>query len=80
MRNTAFLSLLVFIAGPALALEPIPGSITYGGRPPARILKSPIGSSLTHNFSRDGYDYEERYVIMPDRTLRLVSRTRRTGR
>lgn len=62
------------------ALEPIPGSITYGGTPHAKLQKSPVGSSVVHVFQSGGSEYEERYIVMPDRNLRLVSRTRRSNR
>ncbi|MEB2842872.1 hypothetical protein GAO09_27975 [Rhizobiales bacterium RZME27] len=62
-----------FDAGPGL--QPIPGSITYGGQPRTKLTKSPIGSSLTHEFENQfGYRVIERYVIQPDRSLLLVSR------
>src|SRR5690606_40887532 len=34
----------------APGLEPIPGSITYGGQPRTRLMKSPVGSSVHHQF------------------------------
>lgn len=56
-------------------LEPIPGSITYGGQPRTRLTKSPIGSSVHHQFQNElGHRVEERYVLQPDRSLKLVSR------
>ncbi|MGE7367869.1 hypothetical protein ACQKKX_02210 [Neorhizobium sp. NPDC001467] len=62
-----------FDAGPGI--QPIPGSITYGGQPRTRLTKSPIGSTLTHEFDNAfGYRVIERYVLQPDRSLRLVSR------
>lgn len=56
-------------------LEPIPGSITYGGQPRSRLTKAPVGSIVPHQF-RDqfGRPVYEIYVIEPDRSLRLVSR------
>lgn len=56
-------------------LEPIPGSITYGGQPRTKLTKSPIGSIVPHQF-RDQFGRQvfETYVIQPDRSLRLVSR------
>ncbi len=56
-------------------LEPIPGSITYGGQPRSRLTKAPVGSIVPHQF-RDqfGRPVSEIYVIEPDRSLRLVSR------
>jgi len=56
-------------------LEPIPGSITYGGQPRTKLTKSPIGSIVPHQFhDRFGRRVYETYVIEPDRSLRLVSR------
>ncbi|MGF6176784.1 hypothetical protein [Ensifer sp. 4252] len=56
-------------------LEPIPGSITYGGQPRTKLKKAPVGSIVPHQF-RDqfGRQVYENYVIEPDRSLRLVSR------
>ncbi|MBP1882369.1 hypothetical protein [Sinorhizobium mexicanum] len=56
-------------------LEPIPGSITYGGQPRTKLTKSPIGSIVPHRF-RDSFGrlVSETYVIEPDRSLRLISR------
>ncbi|WP_026613664.1 hypothetical protein [Ensifer aridi] len=56
-------------------LEPIPGSITYGGQPRTRLTKAPVGSIVPHQFNdRFGRRVYETYVIEPDRSLRLVSR------
>lgn len=66
----------LLLAGPAFALEPIPGSITYGGQPRSKLQKSPIGSVVVHRFESRGFQYEERYILQPDRSLKLVSRTR----
>ena len=58
-------------------LEPVPGSITYGGQPATRLTKAPIGSTVTNRF-RDqfGQEWGERYILQPDRSLKLVSRER----
>jgi hypothetical protein len=58
-------------------IEPIPGSLTYGGQPATRLTKAPIGSPVTHRF-RDQFsrEWEERYIIQPDRSLRLATRRR----
>ncbi|MEK1896093.1 MAG: hypothetical protein AAAB20_22935 [Rhizobium sp.] len=54
---------------------PIPGSITYGGQPRAKLTKSPIGSSFPHTFTdQTGREVEEIYIIQPDRTLLIVQR------
>ncbi len=66
-------SMRPFDAGPGI--QPIPGSITYGGQPRTKLTKSPIGSSFSHEFDNAfGYRVIERYVIQPDRSLLLVSR------
>jgi len=61
----------------ASSLEPVPGSITYGGQPRTKLTKSPIGSTFEHRF-RDqfGDEWVERYRIRPDRSLEIVSRHR----
>ncbi|AYG62708.1 hypothetical protein [Rhizobium jaguaris] len=57
------------------SLQPIPGSITYGGQPTMKLTKSPIGSQLPHHFTDQwGDDVFETYIIQPDRSLRLVNR------
>jgi hypothetical protein len=56
-------------------LQPIPGSITYGGQPRTKLMLSPIGSRLRHNFVDNlGRDVYETYILQPDRSLKLVSR------
>ncbi|OCO98945.1 MULTISPECIES: hypothetical protein [unclassified Ensifer] len=56
-------------------LEPIPGSITYGGQPRTKLKKAPVGSIVPHQFI-DSYGRKvyETYIIEPDRSLRLTSR------
>jgi hypothetical protein len=57
--------------------EPIPGSITYGGQPRTKLRKAPIGSTLHNNFYGPyGERIEETYMVMPDRSLKLVARRR----
>lgn len=87
-RSGGIVKHIVIIAGLALALggctavssdapglEPIPGSITYGGQPRTRLQKAPVGSSVSHQFiNQFGQRVEERYVIQPDRSLKLVFR------
>lgn len=80
MQRVLLTAAVAFFSGPALALEPIPGSLTYGGQPRTKLMKSPIGSSLLHVFGSGGRQYEERYILMPDRSLLLVSRGRRNSR
>jgi len=56
-------------------LEPIPGSITYGGQPRTKLMKSPIGSTFEHRFLGDnGTRWFEIYQIQPDRTVEIISR------
>ncbi|MCY1668461.1 hypothetical protein [Rhizobium sp. SL86] len=55
-------------------VEPIPGSITYGGQPRTKLTKSPAGSLLTHQFYSDGRVAIETYVLQPDRSLKLIDR------
>ncbi|QRM56554.1 hypothetical protein [Sinorhizobium sp. BG8] len=56
-------------------VEPIPGSITYGGQPRTKLTKSPVGSRFEHQFITDmGGMAFETYVIQPDRSLLLVNR------
>ncbi|NLS20505.1 hypothetical protein HGP16_28705 [Rhizobium sp. P40RR-XXII] len=56
-------------------LEPIPGSITYGGQPTQRLQKSPVGSILPHTFTDQwGERVRETYIVQPDRSLKLVDR------
>ena len=56
-------------------LEPIPGSITYGGQPRTKLTKSPVGSAVHHQFyDGTGQRVEETYILQPDRSLKLVRR------
>ena len=58
-------------------IEPIPGSITYGGQPATKLTKAPAGSVLHHRLDDEyGHPAEETYVIQPDRSLLLVRRER----
>ncbi|MBX4939609.1 hypothetical protein [Rhizobium binae] len=57
------------------ALDPIPGSITYGGQPRTKLTKSPAGSAVHHQFYNEfGQRVEETYILQPDRSLKLVRR------
>lgn len=60
----------------AFALEPIPGSITYGGQPVHRLQKAPVGSTFDDTFASNGQRYTETYKIQPDRSLVIISRIR----
>lgn len=56
-------------------LEPIPGSITYGGQPRTKLTKAPVGSLVPHQFFDNfGHRVYETYILEPDRSLRLTSR------
>ncbi len=62
-----------FQSGPRL--QPVPGSITYGGQPRSRLTKSPVGSIVQHEFRNEfGELTQETYVVQPDRSLRLATR------
>jgi hypothetical protein len=64
-----------YSGGDGVELEPIPGSITYGGQPRSRLTKSPIGSRVPHEFRNQwGERVHETYILQPDRSLRLVER------
>lgn len=68
-------ALAVTTACSASALEPIPGSITFGGQPRTKLAKAPIGSTVTHQFyDRFGKDVHEVYRIDENRDLRLIRR------
>jgi len=55
-------------------LEPIRGSITYGGHV-ARLNKAPVGSTMSNDFEDElGRWIQEVYVVQPDRTLKLTQR------
>jgi hypothetical protein len=55
-------------------LEPIPGSITYGGQPRTKLTKAPVGSIVPHRFTSGNSFVQETYVIQPDRSLKLIRR------
>ncbi|MBY5559441.1 hypothetical protein [Rhizobium leguminosarum] len=62
-------------AADTLALEPIPGSITYGGQPRTKLSKSPVGIAVYNQFyNGTGQRVEEIYILQPDRSLKLVRR------
>lgn len=64
-----------FLAVPAFAVEPIQGSITFNGPSQSTLSKTPVGSVLQHQFSSNGNDYHEIYVVGADGRPELVSRT-----
>ena len=61
-------------ASAAFAIEPIPGSITYGGAQP-RLEQAPAGSNFFHTFYADGSEVNEIYKVNADRTVSLVHRS-----
>jgi hypothetical protein len=78
MRSSiSFVASVLLLAGctNSYILEPIPGSITYGGQPRHHLTKSPIGSLVPHTFTDQwGVRTREWYILQPDRTLKLVDR------
>ncbi|WP_159949390.1 hypothetical protein [Rhizobium sp. 18065] len=77
MKNVAPIMLVAFaLSGcSATTVEPIPGSITYSGQPQSRLAKAPVGSTFTHRLiDQNGRRAEETYLILPDRSLKLISR------
>lgn len=55
-------------------IAPIPGSVTYGGQPHTKLSKAPVGSGFSHEFyNQNGNRVVERYIIQPDRTLKITS-------
>jgi hypothetical protein len=75
---TISLAALVGVASFAtasLAVEPVPGSITYSNPEAVRFTKAPAGSSLNHEFYADGVKYNESYIINNDGSIRLTGRT-----
>ncbi len=79
MKLILISSLVVTLAGctnASTGLEPVRGSITYGGQP-SGLSKAPVGSTVTNRF-RDqfGQEWGERYIIQSDRSLKLVARDR----
>lgn len=76
MKIAIAAALATLVAAPAaFAIEPIPGSITYGGHV-AQLEKAPVGSNFFHTFyGPNGEDVRETYKVNTDRTVSLVSRT-----
>lgn len=68
-------ALLLAACSTAGPLQPVPGSITYGGQPHMKLAKSPPGSQFQHHFTNQwGQDVVETYIVQPDRSLKLVNR------
>jgi len=60
---------------PSGDLQPIPGSITYGDQPRSKLIRSPPGSIVPHQFyDQQGNRVEETYLLQADRSLKLVRR------
>ena len=78
MKSAVFVAAaLVLAACTAVELEPIPGSITYGGQPRTKLTKSPAGSTFSHTFhDQRGNYWSETYQIQSDRSLKIISRRR----
>jgi hypothetical protein len=77
MKSAVFLAAVLVLASCTTApeLEPLPGSITYGGQPRTKLTKSPIGSTFSHTFhDHRGNYWSETYQIQPDRSLKIISR------
>lgn len=77
MRSLAILTVLALTGCTTAApdVEPIPGSITYGGQPRTKLTKSPVGSTLSNEFVMgDGRLVIETYRVQPDRSLKLERR------
>jgi len=72
----AALALAACTAVDGPGIEPIPGSITYGGHQPrTKLTKAPIGSTFEHQFyDGPGRQVFETYRIQPDRSLLLIHR------
>ncbi len=75
MKIAIAAALATLVAAPAaFALEPIPGSITYGGHQ-AQLEKAPAGSNFFHTFYDPNSDeVGESFDLNADRTVSLVSR------
>lgn len=76
MKAVVFLSaaMLMLASCTTPDVEPVPGSITYGGQPRTKLTKSPIGSVVHNSFRTvSGVAYET-YIIQPDRSLKLIRR------
>lgn len=81
MKTLAIAAVLasVFTTSSAFALEPVPGSITYGGQPATRLSAAPVNSPVEHSFiDSRGRLVQETYRVTADRTLKLVNRSYNT--
>lgn len=69
------MALLVGCTTADTEVQPIPGSITYGGQPRTKLTKSPPGSVIHNTFyDSTGTKMLETYILQPDRTLKLTRR------
>ncbi|NTU72904.1 hypothetical protein HGB07_01885 [Candidatus Roizmanbacteria bacterium] len=70
MKIAIAAALATLVAAPAaFALQPIPGSITYGGHQ-AQLEKAPAGSNFFHVFyGPNGDEVREVYQVNTDRTV-----------
>ncbi len=76
MNKIAAATLIAVLAGSsaAFALEPIPGSLTYGGNN-VQLQKAPAGSSFEHAFiTNTGDQAIETYRVNADKSVSLVTR------
>lgn len=73
------LALSACTAATGYGIEPIPGSITYGGHQPrTKLTKAPVGSTFEHRFyDGPGRQVFETYQIQPDRSILLIRRRMR---
>ncbi len=56
-------------------IQPIPGSITYGGKTRARYANMPAGYTFSHEFYGSfGSRVEERYGVLDNGSLDIYSR------
>ncbi|MGF0536531.1 hypothetical protein ACQQ2Q_00960 [Agrobacterium sp. ES01] len=72
MNKVFAAALLTAVAGAssAYAIEPIQGSIPAT----AHLEKAPVGSSFENQFTANGNEYRETYVVAPDHSVTLVNR------
>ena len=76
MNKFALATIATVLAGTsvAFAVEPIQGSLTYGGNQPM-LQKAPAGSSFDHVFiTATGDTAVETYRVNSDKTVSLVTR------
>ncbi len=77
MKTIISAALIALAAGTSAfaAVQPIPGSITYGNAN-VQLEQAPAGSNFFHTFaSGDGRDVREVYKVNADKSVTLVNRT-----